>query len=80
MKDELGGKNMTKFVGLRAKVYSFLIDDCSEDEKVKGRKKCVIKGKAKFENYKICLRATQLENEINHLEKNQIDIDCFKIS
>ena len=29
MKDELGGKIMTKFVGLRAKTYSYLIDSPS---------------------------------------------------
>ena len=34
---------MTKFVGIRAKTYSYLIDDISEDKKVKGTKKCVIK-------------------------------------
>ena len=34
-KDELGGKIMTKFVGLRAKTYSYLIDDVSEDKKAK---------------------------------------------
>ena len=45
MKDELGGKIMTKFVGLRAKTYSYLIDDCSEDKKAKDTKKCVIKNK-----------------------------------
>ena len=51
MKDKLGGKIMTKFVGLRAKTYSYLIDDASEDKKAKGTKKCVIKRKLKFENY-----------------------------
>ena len=69
MKDELGGKIMTKFVGLRAKIYSYLIDDGSEDKKAKGTKKCVIKRKLKFENYKNCLEATQLDNKIKHLEK-----------
>ena len=48
---------MTKFAGLRAKTYSDLIDDCSE-KKAKGTKKCVIKTKRKFENYKNCLEAT----------------------
>ena len=44
-KDELGGKIMTKFVGLRAKTYSYLIDDGSEDEKAKGTKKYLVKRK-----------------------------------
>ena len=70
MKDELGGKIMTKFVGLRAKTYSYLIDDGSEDKKAKGTKKCVIKKQQlKFENYKNCLEATQLYNKIKYLEK-----------
>ena len=28
-----------------------------------------MKRKLKFENYKICLEATQLDNKINYLEK-----------
>ena len=33
MKDELGGKSMTKYIGLGAKTYSYLIYDGSEDKK-----------------------------------------------
>ena len=39
MKNKLDRKIMTKFVGLRAKTYSYLIDDSSEDEKAKDTKK-----------------------------------------
>ena len=43
MKDELGGKIMIEFVTLRPKTYSYLTDDCKEDKKTKGTKKCAIK-------------------------------------
>ena len=75
MKNELGGKILTKFVGLKVKTYSYLIDHGSEDKKAKSEKE---KKKLKFENYKNCLEATQLENKINHLEKNEINVDSLK--
>ena len=67
MKDKLGGKYMIKFVVLRVKTYTYLIDDGREDKKAKDT--CVIKRKLEFKNYKNCLEATQFKNKINHLEK-----------
>ena len=51
-KDELGGKIMKEFVALRAKTYAYLMDDDSEKKKAKGTKKCIIKHRIKFEDYK----------------------------
>ena len=55
MKDELGGKIITEFVTLRPKTYSHSTDDCKEDKKAKGTKKCIIKRMIKFDDYKNCL-------------------------
>ena len=51
-KDELGGKIMKEFCALRAKTYTYLMDDGSEIKKAKGVKRCVIKRRMMFENYK----------------------------
>ena len=48
---------------MRAKTYSFLINDGSEDKKAKATNKCVIKGKRKAEE-------AQLENKIIALISN----------
>ena len=55
MKEELGGKIITKFITLRPKTYSYLTDDGKEDKKAKGTKKSVIKRMIKFNDYKNCL-------------------------
>ena len=51
-KDELGGKTMTEFCALRAKVYAYKLDDDTEHKKAKKTKKCIIKRELMFENYK----------------------------
>ena len=40
MKDELCGEILKNFVGLRAKYYSYLIDDSSEYKKQISKKVC----------------------------------------
>ena len=54
MKDEAGGKQITEFVGLRSKLYSFKIDE-KEEKKCKGVKKSEVKRTINFKDYKDCL-------------------------
>ena len=63
---------MTRFPGLRVKTHSYLIDYGSDHKKTKDTKKCVIERKLKIGNYKNCLEATQLKNEIKYLEKSKL--------
>ena len=61
MKEELRGKIMTEFVGLRPKLYSYKKLDDSEDKKCKGIKKCFVKKTLTFEDYKTCLFSDSTE-------------------
>ena len=56
MKNELGGKIMTKFVELRAKTYSYLTDDDSENRS----------------NSRNSLEATQVDNKLKYLQKKEL--------
>lgn len=53
-KDEAGGKQIREFVGLRAKLYAYRMDDV-EEKKAKGVKKVVVKRTIAFDDYKKCL-------------------------
>ena len=61
MKDDLGGKLITELGALRPKIYIYLIDDSDKNKKIKMQKKCVIKRKTEFEEYKHCLEAMNLK-------------------
>ena len=54
-KDEVAGKQITQFVGLRPKLYSYKVEDEKELKKCKGIKKNVIKKKLDFDDYVKCL-------------------------
>ena len=55
MKDEVAGKIIKEFVGLRSKLYSFVMDDGGETKKCKGIKKQVVERSIRHEHYKTCL-------------------------
>ena len=54
-KDEVAGKIIEEFVGLRAKLYSFKMFEGKESKKCKGIKKSVVKKSISHEDYKNCL-------------------------
>ena len=83
-KDELGGKIMTKLCAIRAKTYSFLIDDFTDDDyeknrivnkKAKGTKKCVVKREILFNNYLDSL----FKNKILYRSQQRFRSDHHKV-
>ena len=54
-KDEVGGKVIDEFVGLRAKLYSYKMLEGEESKKCKGVKKSVVKKSIAHGDYKKCL-------------------------
>ena len=54
-KDEAAGKPINEFVGLRAKLYSYKMDEGKENKRCKGIKKAVIEKSIRHEDYKNCL-------------------------
>ena len=83
-KDEIGGKIMTKFVALRAKTYSFLTDEYTDDDyeknrivnkKAKGTKKCVAKREILFNNY----LASLFKNKVWYRSQQRFRSDHHKV-
>ena len=58
MKDELGGKIMKEFIGLRSKMYSYTGEESGK--RAKGVKKAVLKKTITHDDYKECLLNQQL--------------------
>ena len=56
VKDEAAGKIIKEFVGLRAKLYSFIMEDGKENKRCKGVKKQVVESSITHEDYKTCLK------------------------
>ena len=74
-KDEVAGKQITRFVGLRPKLYTFEIDEDKEVRKCKGIKKYVVKKRLNFDDYLQCLftgRKEMRKMKIIRSEKHEI--------
>ena len=74
-KDEVAGKQITRFVGLRPKLYSFDIEEDKEVRKCKGIKKNVVKKKLDFNDYVKCLFSGEKEmRKMNIIRSEKHDI------
>ena len=60
-KDEVAGKQISHFVGLRPKLYSYKVEDEKELKKCKGIKKNVVKKSIDFDDYVKCLFSGEKE-------------------
>ena len=74
-KDEVAGRQITHFVGLRPKLYSYKVEDEKDLKKCKGIKKNVVKKSIDFDDYVKCLFSGEKEMrkmKIIRSEKHEI--------
>lgn len=80
-KDEAAGKQITHFVGLRPKLYSFKIEEDKAIRKCKGVKKNAIKKEISFDDYKQCLFCGEDQiRSMNIIRSDHHDIYSKKIN
>lgn len=73
MKDELGGKFMTGFVALTAKLYAYRkIDRKLQNKLCKGTKKCVVAVSLTFDYYKSCLFDGKTMYKVHTVNKQEM--------
>lgn len=78
MKDEMNGRIMTEFVGLRAKMYSIRVEDEDVIKKAKGVKSYVIKNQIVFNDYIECLNnCTEKSVEQNLIRSNKHQVSSI---
>ena len=87
-KDELSSNIMTEFVGLKPKLYSFLVEEGAETKRAKGVKKSVIERELRFHHYKKTLKTQKdlyvtqnLIQSKNHtiysLKQRKLALSCY---
>ena len=80
-KDEVEGKQITHFIGLRPKLYTFKVEEKGETRKTKGVNKNVIKKSLSFEDYKKCLfTEDEIMKEMNIIRSQNHDIYSMTVN
>ena len=80
-KDEVGGKLISHFFGLRPKLYTFKVEEKGDKRKAKGVKKNVIKKSLSFEDYKKYLfTEDELMKETNIIRSQNHDIYSMTVN
>ena len=81
-KNEMEGKIITEFVGLRSKLYSLTIQDEVKQKKVaKGVEKCVIEKKLKFIDYDDVLeKETEKREHMNFIKSKKHNVNTIKVN
>ncbi len=81
MKDECGGKQIKKFIGLRSKLYSYEMDNGTQEKKCKGVKKCVIKNEITIADFEECLFSGKSQfRMMNTIRSRQHNIGSERIN
>lgn len=79
-KDKAAGKQITHFVGLRPKLYSYKLEN-KDNRKCKGIKKNVMKKEITFNDYKQCLFLGEEEMRTMNIIKSEYhDIYSMKVN
>lgn len=76
-KDEKNGEVIHKFVGVRAKCYSYVMADKKTENKCKGVKTSYVKKNIQFENYERCILSMNEDKtsaKFNNLQKSHHEI------
>ncbi len=81
MKDECGGKQITKFVGLRSKLYSYEMANGAQVKKCKGIKKRIIKNEITIDDFEECLFSGRPQlRTMNTIRSRQHDVGTERIN
>ena len=80
LKDKCNSKIMQKFVGLRAKLYSYKMYKGKEGKHCKGIKQTTVKNEITFENYKDCLFGEEQMRKMNMFRSHRHKVYTQKIN